>query len=109
MLNNKTEIFFPPRLIQDLRSLRGESWTELVDRAASLPKHDPARLAFLLLMIRLGGCNTCHADAYWAMQGCARCSRNTITRFRGSDEELLKRYQSAYQEILDYAEEPAAL
>lgn len=109
MLNNKTEIFFPPRLIGDLRNLRGDSWAELVDRAAGLPQNDPARLAFLLLMIRLGGCNTCHADAYWAMQGCARCSRNTITRFRGSDEELLTRYDSAYQEILEYVKKPAAV
>jgi hypothetical protein len=107
MLNNKTEIFFPARLIPELRSLRGESWAELVDRVASLPQNDPARLAFLLLLIRLGGCHTCHADAYWAMQGCARCSRNTITRFRGSDDELLARYETAYQEILDYVQAPA--
>jgi hypothetical protein len=102
MTNGKTEVLFPPWMIPELRDLRGESWSVLVDRVVELPVADPERLAFLFMMVRLGGCTSCHADAYWAMQGCARCSRNTINRFRGSDEELLKRYQVALQEIQEF-------
>lgn len=102
MYNGKTEIFFPPRLIPELNDLREESWSQLVIHIAGLPENHPERLAFLLMMIRLGGCSTCHADAYWAMQGCARCSRNTVTRFRGSDAELITRYKSALAEIEQY-------
>lgn len=102
MLNGKTEILFPPRLIPELRELRGDGWRELVDRVADLPAEDPQRLAFVLMMVRLGGCASCHADSYWAMQGCLRCSRNTITRFRGLDAELLAKYEAAFSEIQEY-------
>ena len=108
MFNGKTEVLFPPRLIPELRELRGDEWRELIDQVADLPAEDPQRLAFVLMMVKLGGCASCHADSYWAMQGCVRCSRNTITRFRGEDVELLAKYEAAYTEIQDYLNKQAS-
>jgi hypothetical protein len=102
MLDSKTEMFFPPSLIPELQKLRGGEWERLVERVSSLPVNHPERLAFILLMVRLGGCVSCHADSYWAMKGCARCSKNTILRFRGTDEELLGRFETAFNEIKEY-------
>lgn len=102
MFNDRTAMFFPGRFIGELADLRGNRWQDLVRSVAVLEAAHPDRLAFILMMVRLGGCTTCHADAYWAVQGCARCSRNTITRFREPDEELLQKYQEARQEILEF-------
>jgi hypothetical protein len=102
MANGKTEVLFPPWLIPELREMRGEAWRDLVDQVSELPPEDPQRLAFILMMVRLGSCTSCHADSYWAMQGCARCSRNTITRFRGSDNDLQAKFDSAQHEIQEY-------
>lgn len=102
MYNGETEVLFPPRLIPDLGELRGQIWRDLIDQIVDLPGEAPERLAFVLLMVRLGGCVSCQSDSFWAMQGCARCARNTINRFRGSDEELLERYETALAEIEKY-------
>jgi hypothetical protein len=108
MVEVKTEVLFPPSLIPELRDLRGERWQNLVDSVSDLAPENPERLAFILLMVRLGGCATCHADAYWAMQGCQRCSSNTISRFKGSDDELLARYQTALLDVQEYLQKQAA-
>jgi hypothetical protein len=102
MVNDRTAMFFPGRFIPELQDLRGERWKELVHTVAGSEAGHPDRLAFILMMVRLGGCAGCHADAYWAVQGCVRCARNTITRFRGPDEELLEKYQAAKEEIRVY-------
>lgn len=102
IVNGKTEVLFPPQLIPELRALRGETWRALVDKVAELPPEDPQRLAFVLMMVRLGGCASCHADSYWAMQGCARCSRNTTSRFRGSDSDLMAKFDAAFREVQEY-------
>lgn len=102
MYNERTAMFFPGRFVPELQDLRGEDWKGLVRQVAEMEPGHPDRLAFILMMVRLGGCTSCHADAYWAVQGCVRCSRNTISRFRGKDEELLEKYQAAQAEIAEY-------
>lgn len=99
MYNDRTAMFFPGRFISELQDLRGDRWQQLVRSVVDLEIGHPDRLAFILMMVHLGGCTTCHADAYWAVQGCARCSRNTISRFRGADDELLQKYQEAQEEV----------
>ena len=53
MLAPKAEILFPPKLIPQLRDLRGDEWRQLIDRVAKLPETHPDSMAFSLLMIRL--------------------------------------------------------
>src|SRR5512134_1006259 len=107
MLNPDTELLFPPRLIPSLRDLRAGLWRELVDRAMVEPVAGRDRLAFILLMVKLGGCTGCHVDSYKALRGCTKCTALTIQRFRGSDEELLRLFTSACQEVDRYLEREA--
>lgn len=99
MYNEDTDVLFPPRVIPQLQELRGESWRELVNKVLDQPADSTQRLAFVLMMIRLGGCMTCHADSFRAMRGCTQCAIQTVRRFRGSEEELLIHFQEAVAEI----------
>ncbi|MCB0213998.1 MAG: hypothetical protein KDJ52_31970 [Anaerolineae bacterium] len=89
----KYDLLFTPRLISKLRGLRNPEWTELVDRLDSLPETHPDTIAFSMMMIKLSGCLTCEMDSYRAQRGCAACAQNTIASFKGSDAQLLKRYE----------------
>ena len=98
----KAEILFPPRLIPELKDLRGPEWRELVTRVAELQETHPDSLAFSLLMIRLNGCLRCNSGSYRFMRGCAACSRQAIMQFKGTDADLLRLYQQARAEINRY-------
>jgi len=114
MFNPDTEFIFPPRVIPALRELRGPAWQSLVEQVLVLSdtavsdgqvvfSHDVvARMAFILLMIRVGGCLTCQLDSYRGMRGCTQCASQTINRYRGSDDDLLRLYREAYQEVEQY-------
>lgn len=99
MYNEDTDLLFPPRAIPSLRNLRGDEWRNLADNVLSSPTTDTMRLAFILLMVRMGGCTSCHSDSYRAMRGCTHCSQQTIRRFRGSDKELLDLFEQARKDI----------
>lgn len=100
----ETEMLFPPRVIPKLRDLRGKEWQKLVDRVSALPEMHPDKLAFMLMMIRIDGCLRCDADSYRAMRGCELCARQTLRRFKGSDNDLLKQFEAARQDVLAYLE-----
>ena len=102
MYNNDTELLFPPRVISTLRSLRGEGWRDLVDRVLRAETAERERLDFVLMMVRLGGCVSCHADSFRAMRGCTQCARNTLRRFRGGDQELISLFDQARLEVDRY-------
>jgi hypothetical protein len=102
MYNTDTELLFPPRVIPGLRNLRGELWQGLVDRILELEPTHVERMAFVLLMIRLGSCTSCHADSFRALRGCTQCASQTIRRYRGSDQELMGMFEDARQEIERY-------
>jgi hypothetical protein len=104
MYNSDTELLFPPRVIPSLQDLRGEDWSDLVSRTMQMQATERDRLAFVLLMIRLGGCTSCTADSFRAMRGCTQCARQTIRRFHGSDQDLLKQFSQARNEIDRYLE-----
>jgi hypothetical protein len=104
MYNSDTELLFPPRVIPSLQDLRGEDWSDLVSRTMQMQATERDRLAFVLLMIRLGGCTSCTADSFRAMRGCTQCARQTIRRFHGSDQDLLKQFSKARNEIDRYLE-----
>ena len=102
MLVNEADIIFPPRVIPELRDLRGIEWQKWIDRASGYSPDSQDRAALVLMMVKLAGCVTCQADSFKAMRGCALCAAQTIKRFRGEDNELFHLIEAAKQEILDF-------
>jgi hypothetical protein len=97
-----SELLFPPYAIAALMDLRGPEWQSLVRRVAALPETHPDSLAFSLMMMRLDGCLTCETDSYKAMRGCVQCAMQTIRRFKEEDDELLKLYRQAQQDVNEH-------
>ncbi|HHN93323.1 MAG TPA: hypothetical protein ENK17_01010 [Anaerolineae bacterium] len=97
-----SEILFPTRCIPQLRDLRAEKWARLVDRVAALPDGHEDVLGFSLMMIRLGSCLTCDLDSYRASLGCCTCARRSVAGFKGTDEELIARFEEARDKVRDY-------
>ncbi|NOZ71554.1 MAG: hypothetical protein GXP38_06530 [Chloroflexi bacterium] len=98
----KAEILFPPVLIPNLRNLREEGWAKLVDRVSKLPETHPDTLAFCLLMIRLDGCLKCYSGSYKFMRGCEACATQSVTQFKGDEDDLLALYEKAQADIQNY-------
>ena len=96
----KYELLFTPHLIIKLHDLRGEEWRKLTDYLSALAETHPDALAFSVMMIRLNSCMTCEMDSYRAQRGCATCARQTIISFKGTDRQLLQRYERARREIV---------
>jgi len=105
----KYDLLFTPRLIPELRTLRGPEWTKLIDQLATLPHTHPDALGFALMMVHLGGCLPCEMDNYRAQRGCAACSRQTIISFKGSDKQLIKRYEAAREQVYQFLAESTEL
>ena len=95
----KNELLFPHYAIQPIREDRGPEWQNLVERVMVLPETHDEVLAFMLMMIRLNGCLACETDSYRAMRGCVMCVKQTLRRYKGSDEELLRLYHDALDDI----------
>ncbi len=95
-------MLFPVRVIPTLRNLRGDDWKLLIDQVSTQSETSPDVLAFGLMMIRLSVCMTCHSDSYRAMRGCTICALQTITRYKGTDEELVRLWQAARADIDAY-------
>ena len=107
MYQNDTEMLFPSRAIPSLKHLRGSNWQNLVESVADQSEGGADTLAFSLMMIRLAGCMTCHADSYRAMRGCTACAQQTVCRFRETDEGLIKLFQRAQKDVESYLENGA--
>lgn len=100
MYNEDTDVLFPPRLIPLLRDLRGESWQALAARVEQADPRAVERLAFVLLMVRLGGCVNCSIDSFRAMRGCTLCAIQTVKRYRGDDADLIQEFKAAREDVL---------
>ena len=103
MYQVETDLLFPIRAAISLKELRGAAWRRLVERACQAPDASLDELAFCLLMIRLAGCLTCHADSYRALRGCGACARQAVRRFRGTDRDLLALFDRARLEVTSVA------
>jgi len=99
MYNPDTDLLFPGRVILTLRDQRGEIWQRLVGHVGNAEPESVEYLAFILMMARLDGCVSCNADSYRAMHGCTACARQTLKRYRGSDEDLVGLYQAAKSDV----------
>jgi hypothetical protein len=99
MYTNSTELLFPPRAIPTLAEARGPLWRDLVTAAAAWADASIEQTALTLTMARLNNCPACSADSYRAIHGCEACSKQTLKRFRGPDEELLRLYEAARIEV----------
>lgn len=99
MYQNDAEVLFPIRVARALRDLRGEQWRQLVEHVNAHPEDHPDVLAFGLMMIRIDGCLTCHADSYRALRGCTFCAQQMLGRFKGSDEDLLQLWEIARDDV----------
>jgi hypothetical protein len=96
------EVLFPTRVIILLRHLRSDRWQQLVEHVIGQSESSPETLAFSLMMIRLTGCLTCHADSYRAMRGCTLCAQQSIARFKGSDADLVAAYEKAREDMQNW-------
>jgi len=105
MQNGGIDLLFPSRAIEPLRNLRGERWESLINSLVEMKSASLGRIAFVLFMVRLGGCATCQSDSFRAMRGCILCSSTTIKRYKGSDQNLIDLYTEAKKEITKYMKE----
>ncbi len=93
------EILFPHYAIPALRNLRGQKWRQLIDKIATKRETSVEVIALMSVMIELNGCLPCETDSYRAMRGCTACARQTLRRFKGSDEELVSAYESSVAKL----------
>jgi len=107
MYNSDTELLFPAWVIASLSGLRNEQWRGLVERVSSPDAVQVDQEAFVLMMVRLGGCVGCNADSYRAMRGCTACARQTIRRFKGADQDLIDLFSQSARELEAYLQKRA--
>jgi hypothetical protein len=100
--NNPVDLIFPPEAIPGLRDERGTHWKALVTELAEADPLQPELVAFVLTMARLNNCATCNADSFRALQGCSQCSRQSLKRYRGTDEQLLRLFKTAKDDVLQH-------
>ncbi len=93
------EILFPHYAIPALRNLRGQKWRQLIDKIATKRETSVEVIALMSVMIELNGCLPCETDSYRAMRGCTACARQTLRRFKGSDEDLVSAYESSVAKL----------
>jgi hypothetical protein len=98
--SGESNLIFPQRLIPSLLDSRGEEWQRLVRDALDGQAGIADQTAFVLMIARLAGCSTCHAEALRALRGCAQCARQSVNRYRGSDLELVGLYRQAHRDVL---------
>ena len=103
MYNEDTELLFPLRVIPSLSGMRGEVWDQMISDLVN-GKDEIQQKAFVLMMVRLGGCMTCNADSFRAMRGCTLCAQRTVKRVKETDAELQDELQSASEEVQKYLE-----
>lgn len=102
MYNEDTELLFPLRVIPELRGLRGKEWDQLIARLTDASADPLEQKAFVLMMVRMGGCLTCNADSFRAMRGCTQCAQRTVKRIREDDLGINALIQSNCDELQTY-------
>jgi hypothetical protein len=104
MYNSDTELLFPARVIPSLGNMRTEIWRAFIAKVGGVDSSLLEQQAFVLMMVRLGGCVGCNADSFRAMRGCTACARQTVKRFKGGDQELVELFNQSFREMEAYLE-----
>lgn len=99
MYNKDTEMLFPLRVMPFLLRLRDAEWDALISRLMLPDASLCEQLAFVLLMVRLGGCVNCNIDSYRAMRGCTQCAKQTVRRYKASSRDLIGEYEASKKEV----------
>ena len=102
MYNSDTELLFPARVIPFLGNMRTDVWREFIEKVGGSEASLLEQQAFVLMMVRLGGCVGCNADSYRAMRGCTACARQTVKRFKGGDQDLIELFNQSCHEMEAY-------
>ncbi len=102
MYNSEAELLFPLRAAPDLEDLRSPEWRKLIQLITRSDADPLDQFGFVYMMVKLGGCVSCNSDSFRAMKGCAACARQTIRRYRGSDQELLNLFNASKKEVVNY-------
>jgi hypothetical protein len=102
---NDIDLLFPSRAIEPLRDIRGEIWQNFIDSLVGLDPINPDVIAFVLMMVKIGGCVSCQSDSFRAMRGCILCSSTTIKRYKGNDQALIDLYSEAKNDVSKYMNE----
>ncbi len=100
----RAEILFPHKSVSALSNLREVKWRELTKRVATLPEDHPESLAFCLMMIKQCGCLDCNPDRYKALMGCSACGKRTILAYKGADDNLMRAFKQARNEVSRFLE-----
>ncbi len=100
----RAEILFPHKRVSALSNLREVKWRELTKRVATLPEDHPESLAFCLMMIKQCGCLDCNPDRYKALMGCSACGKRTILAYKGADDNLVRAFKQARNEVSRFLE-----
>jgi hypothetical protein len=100
MYNPDAGLIFPPCAISSLHKERGVAWQDLVAFVEKTIPDGIEQMAFILMIARLCNCATCNADSLRALRGCISCSKQSINRFHGSDEELTRLFENARNDVL---------
>lgn len=103
--NSDTDLMFPLRVIAHLHNLRGDVWKTIIDEVLADDAPLSNLAAFTLIMVKLGGCQTCSVDSYRGMRGCTLCARQTVRRYRGTDQDLLRLYNQSKIEVNRYLDQ----
>jgi hypothetical protein len=102
---NSIDLLFPSRAIEFLSKIRGEPWRSFVNGLIDLEPTNLDRIAFVLMMVKLGGCSSCQSDSFRAMRGCILCSNTTIKRYKGSDQSLIDLCNETKIDVVNYMKE----
>jgi len=105
MQSGSIDMLFPSRAIEPLRKLRSDRWEYLINDLLELEPMSLDRIAFVLFMVRIGGCTTCQSDSFRAMRGCILCSSNTIKRYKGNDQNLIDLLNEAKKDVTKFIKE----
>ncbi len=100
----RAEILFPHKSVSALSNLREIKWREMTKRVATLPEDHPDSLAFCLMMIKQCGCLDCNPDRYKALMGCSACGKRTILAYKGADDNLVRAFKQARNEVSRFLE-----
>ena len=107
MYTPDTELMFPLRLIPVIGSERSDAWKTLADKASGDSAAFEDQLAFVLMMVKMGGCLACNADSFRAMKGCTQCAKQTVRRHHASESDLNELFQQSRKEVENYLRKQA--